>query len=686
MLSDILLKLKKAGNTVIVFLCLLISGKLHAQGENNHWFFGNRVHVDFNSTPPAVSASNMNALEGCSSVSNAAGTLLFYSDGRSVWDAAANVMPNGSGLLGNQVTSCAQGVNIMQFPDNPARYYLFVGESTLQGFGPSTTNGTVRYSVVDMSLNGGMGDIIPGQKNIELGSGYSEEMTFAHGPACNTAWFVIRDTASGIHAYHISPSGIASVPVVSNFPALPFTARIGEMKVSPDDSRIAWTVMSGGYARIADFNKSTGAVSNVQTITGLQSPYGLAFSPDNSKLYIATDPAVRQYDLSLLPNITAFLASAYTVTSAFLSYMSLRNGPDNKIYIVKNSNNPVFAINAPNIAGVGCSLNTNAIQTAPGTNPVIGLGAPPFIFPGYDIIAGIVTDSIVCFRDSVRVTAPPHYNAYQWSTGATGSSIYIHNNAVQWVALTSDTTCHTRIDSFKITFEDFAVDLGQDTMLCAGEALLLNAYTQNASYLWQDGQTQPAITIDTPGRYHVTVTRNACSRQDSVTVGSRFSYLTIQETDTMLCEGKRITLHAKASPGTSFLWNTGDMGAEITVDQQGPYILTGFSLCGTLSDSIRIVTEQCDCRPWIPTAFSPNADGLNDIFQIQITCNTFRNYWLTIYNRFGQIVFESRNYTKGWDGLLHGNPADLGTYFYRLSFDNQDGSDFYTKGDIMLIR
>lgn len=673
--------------SILLLLSILLStNNVQAQGENNHWLFGNKVHVDFNSTPPAISASNMTSFEGCAAVSNAGGTLLFYSNGNNVWNAAATVMPNGSGLLGNQVTSSAQGVNIIQFPGNPDKYYLFVADATLMVPAPGNTQGTVRYSVIDMSLNGGSGDIVAGQKNLILGSGYSEEMAFARGPACNTAWFIIRDTTAQIHAYLVSPSGISPAPVVSNVTPMPFTARVGELKLSPDNNRIAWTSFSGGYFRIADFDRNTGTVSNVQTVTGLQSPYGIEFSPDNTKLYIATNAAVLQYDLSLLPNITSFLGSVYTVAGSFLSYMSLRLGPDQKIYIIKNSNNPIYAITSPNTAGVGCNLDANAIQTAAGTNPVIGLGAPPFIFNKYDTINGPVTVHAICFQDSVLVAAPDHYDGYQWSNGATEAAVYIHDNTELQVKLRSDTLCRIRIDSFKITLENFSVDIGPDTTLCPGDEILLQALTEGASCLWQDGQTGPAITVTEPGLYYVTVTRNACSYRDSILISKHASYLDLLEADTTICKGRSLTLHADAAEGSDFLWNTGESGPEITVSKEGLYTVTRSDICGTLTDSVKISTEGCDCNPWVPSAFSPNADGRNDVLQTYLGCTTFLHYWFAVYNRYGQKVFESYDAAKGWDGRMNNTPADAGTYFYILTFEKPDESGFRLKGDVTLIR
>lgn len=148
-------------------LLLLASGFAYGQGENNMWCFALGKGLDFNGGPPVFFTNNMNTLEGCASVCDASGNLLFYASPNRVWDRNNNVMPNGNGLLGN--TSTTQGAAIIQSFSNPNQYYLF----TLMAFSDSSK--TLHYSVVDMSLNGGYGDVIPGQKNILLDSDVSEK-------------------------------------------------------------------------------------------------------------------------------------------------------------------------------------------------------------------------------------------------------------------------------------------------------------------------------------------------------------------------------------------------------------------------------------------------------------------------------------------------------------------------------
>ncbi|MFA6060110.1 MAG: hypothetical protein WC756_18045 [Taibaiella sp.] len=149
----------------LLFL-MILSRLAFAQGENNMWTFGIHNGLDFNNNPPTFFQSSNMSAEGCASVASAGGSLLFYSNGNNIWNVSGTVMPNGSGILGNgaypgAITgSSAQGVAIVKSMSNSNQYYLF----TLDALEQITTSypGYLRYSVIDMSLDGGNGDVVAG--------------------------------------------------------------------------------------------------------------------------------------------------------------------------------------------------------------------------------------------------------------------------------------------------------------------------------------------------------------------------------------------------------------------------------------------------------------------------------------------------------------------------------------------
>src|SRR5687767_9652562 len=129
-----------------IFLLTAVPG--FSQGENNIWYFGSNAGIDFNSgSPVAIAGGQVNTIEGSAGICNAAGQLLFYSDGTFVWDRNHNIMPNGSGLLGDG--SSTQSAVICADPAGPNLYYIFTADQGGYG-GP---NQGINYSKVDMTLN-----------------------------------------------------------------------------------------------------------------------------------------------------------------------------------------------------------------------------------------------------------------------------------------------------------------------------------------------------------------------------------------------------------------------------------------------------------------------------------------------------------------------------------------------------
>ena len=167
---------------VFYFLMLLTPITLHAQGEANNWYFGQNAGITFNTTPPsALTDSKINTLEGCTTISDATGNLLFYTDGRTVWDRNGGIMPNanynqGNGLLGDP--SSTSSALIIPQPNVENRYYIFAvdephhlnaatypNQNTLFSFlDDDGFNNGFTYSIVDITLNNGLGDVIPSQK------------------------------------------------------------------------------------------------------------------------------------------------------------------------------------------------------------------------------------------------------------------------------------------------------------------------------------------------------------------------------------------------------------------------------------------------------------------------------------------------------------------------------------------
>ena len=144
--------MKKLITLLALVFCL--NGRAQVGKEAWHWQFGQNCALDFSSGIPVAGVSKINVLEGCASISDRnTGQLLFYTDGDSVWDKNNNRMPNGIGLINGIQGTTTQAATIVPKPDSSNIYYLITADAIYQ------PNRGVFYSVVDMNLNGGLGDV-----------------------------------------------------------------------------------------------------------------------------------------------------------------------------------------------------------------------------------------------------------------------------------------------------------------------------------------------------------------------------------------------------------------------------------------------------------------------------------------------------------------------------------------------
>ena len=289
---------------ILLFICIILfafSVELLAQSFNfskagNIWYFGQGAGLDFNSgTPVPLTDGQLNTFEGCASISDYNGDILFYTDGSVVYNKNHTVMPNGSGLWGHN--SSAQSAIIVRKPGSSTIYYIF----TVDGF--TGWDQGLNYSEVDMSLDGGLGDITS-NKNISLIQFAGEKVTAIRHDNGSDFWIVARpDYSTTFESFLLSSNGVDNTPVISN--ALSYKgATSGHLRASQDGSKIAVCyAWAWQQLEIYDFDNQTGILSNPVASNDSHKFYGIEFSPDGNLLY-ATDwdtKTVMQYDLNSSP-------------------------------------------------------------------------------------------------------------------------------------------------------------------------------------------------------------------------------------------------------------------------------------------------------------------------------------------------------------------------------------------------
>lgn len=382
-------------------LLLVISNllRVNSQNEASKWYFGGQAGLDFMTNPPTILTNGaMMVTEGCASIADAAGNLLFYTDGVTVYNSSHLVMSNGTGLLGGNTP--VQSSIIIKQPGSTTLYYIF----TVQG--ASGTAG-LNYSIVDMSLSSGQGSVTV--KNSNLYTGYVGEKLTAT-KHCNGIdyWVVARDWSNtsnqiNFRSYLLTTTGVSTTAVIS--PAWSWTSTItysydfGAMKIAPNGKKLGlavygnylWNTGAGFWHsfELWDFDNTTGVVSNSlalsltpTTTTNYNYGYGVEFSPDGTKfygsrLYSASNytGGVSQFNLCA-GSPTAIQASEVVVGTYtnFVNYSwfgSLQLAPNGKIYCSNYTNvsNPqaISVINTPNAAGAACGFSLWGQSISPKT-------------------------------------------------------------------------------------------------------------------------------------------------------------------------------------------------------------------------------------------------------------------------------------------------------------------------------
>lgn len=410
---------------IFIYLFLLFSFKVSfAQNEYKQWYFNNAA-VDFTSgTPTAVVTSLMGHSEGTSSIADAAGNLLFYTDGRYVRNANNALMPNGSGLLANY--SSTQGALIVKHPANNNQYYIFT-VSDFVGSASGSCDCFV-YSIVDMTLEGGLGDVL-NPKNVSLQMpAITEKLCAIRDVSSSSVWVMMHEwNSNNFIAYKITAAGIDTTPVISSVGSVYNNASdfIGEMKFSPSGDKIATALYSSEQVVVYDFDCSTGIVSNEirspDIPPGSTEVYGLEFSPDGSKLYVSATKTffggvngnIYQFDLNA-GSAAAIWAYKTPINPVQISYLgAMKISPDNtKIYVTENvsANGYLHAIDNPNAAGIACNFNDSAVS--------LGVRSARYGLPNNvrNIIAGPCAIPLPIELISFTGKSDEHKNILQWTT------------------------------------------------------------------------------------------------------------------------------------------------------------------------------------------------------------------------------------------------------------------------------
>src|SRR5690606_14013711 len=246
---------------------------------------------------------------------------------------------------------------------------------------------------------------------------------------------------------------------------------------------------------------------------------------------------------------------------------------------------------------------------------------------------------------------------------------------------------HPPIGSNAIIYEPSTVPkLLIDTIICEGQSYYVHApYPQYDNHWQPTNSTSDSLLIQAPGSYTLTTTAPHCTFSAAINVSLHEEQLIIPQNDTTICVQRPLNLSATLTGLSSVQWNTGSKETSIMVQESGQYIATAHGLCGTHADTVTVLAEDCSCLHFVPNAFTPNNDGLNDKLYTYVECSQ-NHYRFWVYDRWGKMVWFSDQVTEHWDGSQKGQPCDVGVYFYYMHYRDPLNQLQEHRGEVHLMR
>ncbi len=570
--------------------------------HGNVWYFGfggnglNFNTPDSRGYPAPISGGGGSNREGFASICDQNGAVMFYTDGRTIYDGRHRSMYNtlNGGVWAAQVL-------IVPMPGNPDLYYVFSVNNW------TDTQAELRYTVVDMRLNGGRGEVTQG--NVTIHSNAAECVVGAYHANCKDVWIVTHEKGTNNYvAFLLTSSGISTQPVISSVGSdLVGANRYGSLRFS-QDTRWLCRALGGGSAasptlELNEFDNATGKVSNAMPIaddTLLPSPFSAEFSPNGRYLYTAnfTKGPIYQFDLQAASGGgAAILASRVPVGTYDGGCFVL--GPDGRIYISQYNTGGLAVIDYPNLPGTACHVATPPIPY-PGQS---SLGLQNLVAGMYGRGISLRAAATACAGADVKVTAAfvgCEVSSVRWRAIGPGTitasddksaTLRLDDTGIVRVVVERTDACTTTLDSIDVrATPGVATNLGPDTALCSIDSLTLDAGAGFASYSWQDGSTRQRFTARAPGTYWVEArTPEGCVARDTIVVGPDAGSPSVNlGADTTLCGGAVLTLDA--GPGArAYRWQDGSAQRQFTAFGPGTYWVTITDACGRAATDTIVV-------------------------------------------------------------------------------------------------
>lgn len=303
----------------------------------------------------------------------------------------------------------------------------------------------------------------------------------------------------------------------------------------------------------------------------------------------------------------------------------------------------------------------------------------------YEKQLSTLPDSLTkCSNEELLVTAGV-IGDYVWSTGEETEEIYLVETGTYFVSITDSNGCIIEDSVYVFVAEAPIWSLGETIYICTGESVELiptGEITGEEEYEWSNTETTPSIIVNEAGLYKLTLVDSFCTTVDSVLVNVVYPWELTLDNPFIIC-AKKVVLNV-AQEFSSYLWSTGDTSAQIIADEPGLYGVEVTNVCGMYGGTIEVIFD-CTYAFFVPNSFTANGDPMNPVFKgVGVGVE---QYYLNIYDRWGELVFESNNIDFGWNGnTFIGEPAPMGSYVYQIEVIDVFGELHKYVGHVNLIR
>ncbi|MBA2422788.1 MAG: PKD domain-containing protein, partial [Chitinophagales bacterium] len=516
------------------------------------------------------------------------------------------------------------------------------------------------------------------------------------------------NSQAAIHGLQDSTGTVAVIVPGRNFPEV-WTAFNEGTRFTPNGN--SYDITSVPYAPVPF--AVGGLVWKDENGLEVGSGFDVTVNPDSTTQYIATLASCG------FSSDTLTITVGSVAAELFATNISCASSNDGSVLADPVGNFPPY-----NYVWIDASGDTLQVNSSSSSDSLINITSGTYLVTitdsggcvsSYNITVGsnpfnaafTISPALICFNDEVSFTNNSEGDnlSYNWLFGD-GTSSDLENAShiydapgtyeVQLVisgqAGCIDTVTQ-QLQVYPNILPGFSVS---DAPYCVGNEISFTDVSVGNAGLWEwdfgDGTTStvqnPTHTYSVPDTFlvHLTVTDNFCGQGEFSTfiVVNTIPTPQLRE-DTILCTNEPLILSANAA-GTSYLWSTGDTSPTISVpapEETTNYsvIVDNYGCIGT--DSVLI---SIDCVFGLPSAFSPNGDGKNDL--LHPLGSLLSDYQMIIYNRWGQEVYNRRtnNLLEGWDGQLNGEPQEMGVYVFIINATFVSGESFSKTGNITLVR